>query len=458
MAKINKKSTSVSDVRLAGGFGAKAAKSTEEAQLRRLVMTCLLWEDNAYLSGSGASKAICELIPKVSGARVAAIAVAARKEQKLRHIPLLIIREMCRYESHRPFVRSTIKAVCTRADQVTDLLALYWSSNSGKKSIAKQLKLGIADALVGFDEYQLAKYNRATDVKLRDAMRMTHPKPTDIGLFQRLASDTLVTPDTWEVGLSAAKTNDDKSRVWRRLIEGKKLGAVATLRNLRNMQEVLTKSEIRQAIKGTNPAMLLPVDFLKAVKFAPEYVSEIEDLMFSCLGQYPKLKGETIFVLDVSGSMGNKLSAKSDYNRLDAGIAMAILAREMCENCTIYLTAGSDPTRVHSTEKIKSLRGFGLHDLIKSRVLALGGGGIFTRQCLDYIRTQEKEVPDRIIVFSDSQDCDRDKALPKPFGKTNYIVDVSPHQFGVNYAGIWDAEISGWSENFLRFINELENE
>jgi hypothetical protein len=71
--------------------------------------------------------------------------------------------------------------------------------------------------------------------------------------------------------------------------------------------------------------------------------------MFSCLSQFPKLKGETVFVLDVSGSMGNVVSAKSEFNRMDAGIAMTMIAREMCENCTIYLTAGSDATRIHKT-------------------------------------------------------------------------------------------------------------
>jgi predicted peroxiredoxin len=309
-----------------------------------------------------------------------------------------------------------------------------------------------------FDEYQLAKYNRSTEVKLVDAMRLTHPKPNDVELFKRLAGNTLVTPETWEVGLSAAKTKDEKANVWRNLISKRKLGALATLKNLRNMQEVLTKNELRAAIESTNPAMLLPIDFIKAVQYAPDYTQELENLMFSCLAQLPKLKGETVFVLDVSGSMGAKISGKSDFSRMDAGIAMAMMAREMCEHCTIYLTAGSDGFRKHKTEKIRNVRGFGLLDVIRNKIPSMGGGGIFTRQCLEYIAGKEKEVPDRIIVFSDSQDCDLVKTVPKPFGKKNYIVDVSPHQHGVNYAGVWSAEISGWSEHFLRFISELENE
>ena len=64
---------------------------------------------------------------------------------------------------------------------------------------------------------------------------------------------------------------------------------------------------------------------------------------------------------------------------------------------------------------------------------------------------------DRIIVFSDSQDCDwPDKRIPKPFGRHNYICDVSAHTKGINYKGVWTAEISGWSEHFLTFIASLE--
>lgn len=49
-------------------------------------------------------------------------------------------------------------------------------------------------------------------------------------------------------------------------------------------------------------------------------------------------------------------------------------------------------------------------------------------------------LPYRIIIFSDSQDCDFPNArVPKPYGKYNYIVDVSAEKRGVNYRGILDS-------------------
>ncbi len=47
--------------------------------------------------------------------------------------------------------------------------------------------------------------------------------------------------------------------------------------------------------------------------------------------------------------------------------------------------------------------------------------------------------------------------LPQPFANNNYIIDASAHTHGINYQGVWSAEISGWSEHFLRFIAALES-
>ena len=442
--------------RTAGGMGAPAAVINAEQQLRRSTLSCLLWEDLAYETGRSVMDTIAKTIPNVDPQTCADIAIECRKEQKLRHVPLYIAREMLKHPEHRKKVADVLVNVCTRPDQLTEMLSIYWKTNK-KKALPAQLKKGLGRALNNFDEYQLGKWNRQADVRLRDVLFLSHakPKPGNEELFKKLAEDTLSTPDTWEVGLSAAKTKEEKAAVWTRLIDQNKLGALAVLRNLRNIIAVLPKSKVRQAINQCNPAMLLPIDFIKAADYAPDYVDELEQLMFKCCEKFPKLKGETIFILDVSGSMWSSISAKSNYSRMEVGFAMTMLAREMSESCSIYLTAGEGWHGEHKTAKVPNLRGFGLHSYMKSNH-GLGGGGIFTRQALDYVRSQEKETPDRIIVFSDSQDCDISGKLPSPFGKKNYIIDVSSHTNGINYKGVWDAEISGWSDTFLRYIYEIE--
>ncbi|MBP9778629.1 MAG: VWA domain-containing protein [Rickettsiaceae bacterium] len=450
-----KKDSRFSEEKLAGGSGLKAAKQDAASQLRRAVMSCLLWENLAYESGSEVAQNITSLIPQVDPEVCAQIAIEARYDQKLRHVPLLICKVMAGLKTHKALVGDTLYRVINRPDEITEFLSIYWVG--GKCPISKQVKLGLAKAFSKFDEYQLAKWDRG-QIKLKDVMRMVHPRPNQDNLYKKVVDGTLSTPTTWEVKISEAGSDVNKKRAaWELLLDENKLGALALLKNLRGMQQCnVPNSKIVEALNRANPQMLLPIDFIRAADNAPSLVRPIEDLMFRCLSQFKKLAGETLFILDVSGSMGSKLSSKTEYTRIDAGIAMAILAMEMAENCSIYLTAGKDYSREHKTELIPSYRGFGLASHIKGKINSMGGGGIFTRQCLESINKGNK--PDRIIVFSDSQDCDLVNKVPNPFGVHNYIVDVSSHKNGINYKGVWTAEISGWSEHFLRFISELETQ
>lgn len=466
MAATNAKTKSshvYADERLAGGYGPRAAKQSEEMALRRLVMACLLWEDGAYTDGTSVAEQIKTLVPLVPAAIVADMAIEARVKQKLRHVPLLLVREMARHASHRGLVAKTLAEVIRRPDELSEFVSLYWKGNDGKKTLSAQVKKGLAAAFGKFNEYQLAKWNReGKEVKLRDVLFLCHARPGQERdqLYKRLIAGTLETPDTWEVGLSAAKTADEKRAVWERLLAEQKLGAFAFLKNLRNMRDVgVSRDAIANGLGSLKPDMLLPLDFLKAAKHAPEWTRELEAAMLSCASTFPKLPGWTVLVVDVSGSMCAQLSSKSEFSRMDAAASMAVLAAEMCEHVSVYATAGSDHARQHATEWLKPVRGFAMSEAILHAANRLGGGGIFTRQCIDFIKEREKTTPDRIIVFSDSQDCDfENHKKPSPFGKHNYIVDVSCHKHGINYAGVWTAEVSGWSEHFLRFIAACEGD
>lgn len=462
MSKVNPnlKSASKFDTeQLAGGYGALAAKQTPIALLRRLTLASLLWEDLAYIDGKASTAQIDALIPQCTPDEVIDLAIECREKQKLRHISLYLIVKLVK-DCRSPRIVEALKRICTRADMMTDFLALYEKENGKIKPLAKVVQKGLAAAFGNFDEYQLAKYDRDAKIKLRDVLRLCHPaasSPEQSELWKRVKDRTLKTPDTWEVGLSSAQGDAEKRAVWFRLIAEGKLGALAFLRNLRNMRQVdVPASTIRQGFSQIKPQMLLPLNFLAAFIENPEFQKEIEDLMLRCYEKVPKLKGRTLFILDRSGSMGSTISSKSKFTRQDAANAMAMLAVNVCEDCQLIVTAGSDHSKTHESELIKyPAHGFGLFNAIKKA--NVGGGGIFTRQVLEWAKENTTGEFDRIIVFSDSQDCDfPDKKVPKPFGKRNYVVDVSAHKHGVNYKGVWTAEISGWSEHFLTFIAGIE--
>lgn len=460
MSKLNPlvKSDKTLEERLAGGHGAKAAKQSNIALLRRAVLANLLWEDVAYMDGESVAAEIKRLIPLCAPEDVANLTIEARKLQKLRHTPLFLAVEMCKHEAMKPYVTEVLPQIITRADMLTDFLSLYWFD--GKCPIANCAKKGLAQAFHNFKEYHFAKYDRDAAIKLRDVMFLVHPKPkskAQESLFEKIASRTLTTPETWEVMLSAGK---DKKETWEYLINESKIGGLAMLRNLRNMVNAsVDRRIIKKGLENLHSSMLLPLNFLTAAKEVPLFKRDIEDAMLESYKHLPKLSGKTLFIVDVSGSMTASISSKSKFRRLDVASAMAMLACNQCEDFELVCTAGSDYRRQHSSSVIEyPQKGFGLIDQIQEAYRKLGNGGIFTRQCLEWCKEKFKgEHFERIIVFSDSQDCDyAEKRLPNPFGKYNYICDVSAHTKGVNYNGVWTAEVSGWSEHFLTYIASLE--
>lgn len=461
MSKINplvKPTNKFDNERLAGGNGAFAAKQTNIELLKRVTLANLLWENNAYCDGESVAKEIKRLIPLCDAKDVYDLALNARLMQKLRHTPLFIATEMCKYKEHKFFVKALLPQIITRADMLTDFLAIYWKG--GRCPISNQAKQGLVEAFHNFNAYKFAKYDRDAAIKLRDVMFLIHPKPRneeETELFKMIAERTLPTPETWEVMLSTGK---DKKETWTKLITEDKIGGLAFLRNLRNMREAnVDKKVIKYGFETLKSSMLTPMNFLQAAKINPEFSRDIEDAMITSYSHLSKLPGRTLLILDTSGSMDITVSLKSRITRYDTACAMAILAANQCEDFDLVITAGNDSALQHSSEIIKyPSKGFNLIDQINTARKDVGCGGIFTRQCLEWCK---KEFPttefDRIIVFSDSQDCDYfNKKAPKPFGKRNYICDISAEKKGVNYKGVWNAEISGFSENFLTFIAAYE--
>ena len=447
------------EVRLAGGAGTRAAKQEDLALLRRVVLANLLWENIAYADGVSVTDQISALIPKCNPIDVANLAVEARLEQKLRHTPLFICAEMLKHPEHALLVADILPKIITRADMITDFLAIYKKGNKGKlKPLASAAKKGLAKSFANFNEYHFAKYDRNSEIKLRDAMFLVHPKPEQdkAELYKKVADRTLKTPDTWEVALSTGK---DKKETWTRLIDEKKIGGLAMLRNVRNMvQAGVNSNTIRKGLATLNSTMLLPLNYLTAARYAPDYSRDIESAMLEAYKNLPKLPGKTLFIVDVSGSMGSLSSGESKMNRLDHACAMAMLAINQCENYEVVATAGNDSTRVGAHLHLKNpKKGFDVFKQIFDSRTKIGGGGIFTRQCLEWCKSNVSDDFDRIIIFSDSQDCDAPNArIPKPFGKYNYICDVSSEKRGINFKNVWTAEISGFSENFLTYIAAYE--
>jgi 60 kDa SS-A/Ro ribonucleoprotein len=414
--------------------GAPAAILTPATALRRSVLACMLWENEFYEDGIAIAGRIRELVPKVGAEKVAALAVEARTAMKLRHAPLLLVREMARHATHRGLVAETLIRVIQRADELSEFIAIYWAE--GRRPLSAQVKKGLAAAFTNFDEYALAKYDRAGIVRLRDVLFLAHAKPRDTAqaeLWKRLIANELVTPDTWEVALSSG---GDKRTHWERLLAERRLGALALLRNLRNMKNAdVPESQVVAALDAMRTDRVLPFRFLAAARHAPHWEEALERAMFRSLEGTDKLAGHTVILVDVSGSMVAPLSRRSQMLRTDAAYGLAVLLREIAEK--VY-------TFSNLAKRIPPRRGFALRDAMES---SQPHSGTYLGAALDAV----EERYDRIIVITDEQSHDR---VGAPRGK-GYMINVASARNGVGY-GPW-IHIDGFSEAVINYIRELEN-
>ncbi len=417
---------------------AVAKRITNPMELRRTVMACLLWEDQFYESGESIADRIASLVASTDAQEVMTIAIEAREAMKLRHVPLLLARELARRGVN---VAALLERIVQRPDELTEFLSLYWKD--GKKPLAASVKRGLAKAFTKFSAYSLAKYNRDDTIKLRDVLFLVHAKPKDeeqAATWKQLVDKTLAAPDTWEVALSAGA---DKKETWERLLSENKLGALALLRNLRNMREAkVSDAAIRQGLKAMSTERVLPFRFISAARYAPEWEPQLEAAMLRCLADQPKLAGKTALVIDASGSMfGTPISKKSELDRFDAAAALAILVREVCADVDVYVFS------TH-TKRAPARRGFALRDVLHQ---AAERGGTNTQTA---ILAAASRGYDRIIVVTDEQ-SHQTISGPLPESKA-YFVNVASYKNGVGY-GAW-THIDGWSEAVIDYIRATEQE
>jgi hypothetical protein len=370
---------------------------------------------------------------------------------KLRHAPLLVLREMARHEKHRGLVADTLARVIQRPDEMTELLAIYWADALGPRQqrkqqpVSAQIKKGLAQALTKFDAYQLAKYDREAVVKLRDVLFLCHAKPKNAeqaAVWKNLVENTLDSPDTWEVALSAGK---DKRENFERLLREGKLGGMAVLRNLRLMLAAgVEPSLIRERLeKGV--ARALPFRFVTAARHAPKLEESLEKAMLRGISGLGELAGSTGLVVDVSGSMDAALSNGSETTRIDAASGLAILLREKAEEFCIA-------TFSDACVELPPRRGFALRDAISG---SQAHSGTYLQRALEQLR-EKREWRDlsRLIVITDEQS--HDGILPA-WTERAYVVNVAPYKYGISYGNRW-THVDGWSERVVDYIAAVEEE
>lgn len=459
--------------------GATAAPSiAAEQQLERLVATCLLFENTFYEKGSDIADNIAAQCKKVKPQFIASLAKKARTEFNLRHVPLFLLAQLdvnrARLaEDDRHLISDTVAEVIRRADELAELLSIIGKVNGKpiKKCLSAQVKKGLAAAFGKFNEYQLAKYNRDGDIKLRDALFLVHRKPLAEGraktvireyhdgfegevrrhnkgegaVLKRLVDGTMETPDTWEVRLSSGS---DKLKAWKELLKEGKLGPLAMVRNVRNMAQVgVPDSLVAKSIHGIRAGSgILPFQFMSSLRHAPTKIvrDALDFAMIQSLEGKAVLPGKTVLLIDVSGSMDTAMSSRGESTRIDAASALAILLRETSENFAVA-TFSSKTVALGQPE-----RGFALANRIST---SQQHGNTELYSAIKDVNRFYGAV-DRLIVITDEQATGYG-VMPAPAAKIGYIVNVASYAPGLDVSSGW-TRINGFSERIVDYIRYEE--
>lgn len=354
MAKFNAKQTNKYLTKTYEG-GTGYTRDINEALMNFMFSSYLA--DQYYESAEKQQARYMELLDAVSAQEgydfVAKLADFARNELGMRSTSALAMA----YLNDKTFddKRKKYANFFHRPDDVAEVFGAI-DAIGQKRSHA--LVRGAGDYLSTLKDYSLGKYKMSgRTYNMYDLINITHAwSPT----IQKYKNGTLVSPDTWEVKISTAKSEEEKDQEWKRLVEEGKLGYMALLRNLRNIREsgmragfwtnewifnnLLLQLTNREAIKKS---MVFPYRIYACAKALvrdgslynnwgniPIILLQALDSAFRIsIENMPKLDGKSLVVLDVSGSMESPFSENSIFSikEISAVYACAVYVGSNCD-------------------------------------------------------------------------------------------------------------------------------
>lgn len=502
----------------AGGLAFDTAAKT---RLYKAAVTSLVGEDKFYTSGRAHDKMIRQDIRTVAQEDpewILQLASYARNEMYLRSVAVVLLVEASQIPQCRPFVRKWTPHILKRADEPKEALA--YALNTFGRPVHVGLRRGIADAMLGFDEYQLTKYDsrrKGGDVALSDVLALCRPRPTNasqealFGYLMGKEVDADLIPKvtakrefdalekwgpeakrlikeghvTWEVAVT--KFGNDKA-VWDAL----DLPYMAALRNLRNL--VAAGADVAPVLamlcdpERVRRSQQMPFRFWSAIKALGGDGLTVRDVYYGrCADPFqvvggdagrvrkalatalehstaniPALPGKTLVMVDVSGSMDQEVSQRSDMTCAEiAALFGAAIARRMPESLVVAFA---------ETYKFLDVSGMPIPDGMQHILRATQHSATYAHLPIKHLRRSHSYV-DRIILLSDMQcysgrDYFHDGTLPEEMVK--YRAEVNPHVklISIDLTGYRTAPflegdpntalLGGWSDRLFDFVKVFE--
>lgn len=451
-------------------------------------------EDKFYESSQARRLRVQSLVATVLGepdgrAWLEAFLPWLRHSANMRSAPVILLGEMaaCGAQNMRPLVSATL----SRADEPAELLG-YWLQFHGRK-IPAGLKRGIADSAVKlYTERNTLKWDgQSKAIRFGDVIDLTHPVPKDASqsvLFKQLL-DNRHNRDggpkeelTWllrDYDLQRVPTDERRaalthavesgwswerlagwlpggmdSEAWEAVIPN--MGYMALLRNLRNFeQNGVSKEVLAQVVaKIQDPEEVakskqFPYRFLSAYLAASDtftFSQALETALELSLSNVPQLKGNTLILIDTSGSMQSRMSGRSQMscNKVAAlfGVALAKTAESVD---TVLYATDSQSFTVNS--KASTLRTMDALERENGKV----GYGTNTHGAIrKYLRPDH----DRVIILTDEQSHDKQTGTLSPWVHT---INLAGYSTATMLPGSKVFSYGGFTDAMFKLIPLMEN-
>ncbi|MDM7323476.1 MAG: TROVE domain-containing protein [Thermus sp.] len=454
--------------------GGRGYLASPEWQLFLLVAGSLFAGDTFYEGEEGRKQRLAFLAKEVTARDpelVAGLAVFARQVLGLRSGPSALVAHLF-WEGPRPLALAAASGVWLRGDEHLETLA-YTRAQGWK--LRKSLKKAVAERLNRMSPRALIKY--AANNRLfsqRDALILSHPKAADREhalVYDYLVRGKRASPEalafvarlleekpSWEHVVSQKGSTP---AVWRSMVPH--LEGLALVRNLGNLarHDLLSDPEVQAILleKLSQPERVKawgipPHGWLLALEevgdsMPPRLREAVVGAVESLVPRLP-LQGETLVLVDVSGSMFSPLSrwSQATYALAAAGLG-ALLVKATggqlfgFSDELIRLELGSEASVVEMVEALLD-RGMGGTQL-----------GRALREALRLFWGK------RVVIFTDEQVADDAytplrRWLKEEPGRKAYVVNVAGYEpLAFPHGGV--VRIGGFSDKLLELLPVLES-
>ena len=363
-----------------------------------------------------------------------------------------------------------------RPDDMSEMVSCFTAING--KSITNSMKKGFASTLEKLDTYSLLKYKSS----ILDLFNLVHPRQENsnatvefegkvVPTFEAIVKGYNVSADTWEVAQSDAGQvvaqavregkisteeakqvlTEAKAENWKGLLTENKLGILAAVRNIRNIMlnkpdsdtiDKLCSLLSDEVVIRNGKVMPYQLDMANEVLIAEFNDSNSRKVSKALLDGYEKsipnlaelLTGNNLVMIDMSGSMGTKVSdpkRKTNYQS-------TCMTKASLIGMTIAKAVNADVIRFGSdAEYVNYNPNSDVFTLSKSILRSMGGTSLAQAW---YEAQSSGRKYDRVFILSDNE-CN----VGSTYSQYNKYVEKvgDPYVYSIDMASYGTTAIAG---------------